>query len=538
MKAKILILTLVLACLTLLPAGMAWAADPPPGVNASVDIALSTVDQGTAVPVIVYAPGHTDDLLAALPVPYDTSDLSLVDGVAVSLNADQINQIAALPYVTQIVADNPVYGFDYQSSLDVTNSTIGLGQIDPPSQGGLTGAGVTVAIIDSGIQDHWDLRTEGQRSRLIGWKDFVNGRRHPYDDAGHGTFVAGLIAGDGAASRPLDQGGFATTQYRGVAPGANIVAIKVLDKFGQCRASDVVAAIAWSIRNKDRYNIRVLNVSVGGSIVGPVASDPMAQAVEAAWKAGIVVIAAAGNEGAFGPGGVLSPANDPAIISVGALNTQQTASTADDTVCSYSSQGPTLFDEFAKPDLVAPGNRLISDRADFSYIDRTYPQNRIPVSTYAPNAPSWWPPTYFMMSGTSASAPVVSGAVALMLQKDPSLTPDDVKLRLMDSADQVNGATANQEGAGELDVAGALAATEHANGPDLSAKLGNGTTILPPDTYDRWLKYAWTKYAWTKYAWTKYAWTKYAWTKYAWTKYAWTKYAWTKYAWTTLMTGE
>jgi serine protease AprX len=532
MRARISVIVVAALSLALLLAAPAWADDPSPGVNPSVEQVLETVDPGTAVPVIVYAPGHTGDLQGDLPIPNATTDLSLVDGVAVDLTAAQIDQIAALPYVSQIVADNMVFGADYQSSMDITNLTIGLGALTPPANGGLTGDNVTVAVIDSGIQDHSDLSTDGRHSRLIGWKDFVNGRKRPYDDAGHGTFVAGLIAGDGSASLPADQGGWATTQFRGVAPGANIVALKVLDKYGQCRSSDVVAAIAWAIHHKRQYNIRVLNISVGGNVGGPTYMDPMAMAVEAAWKAGIVVVSAAGNEGEFGPGGIVSPGNDPYVITVGALNTQQTADRSDDAVASYSSVGPTLFDEFAKPDLVAPGNRLISDRAARSYIDRTWPDNRIAVNTYDPNAPAWAQPDYFMLSGTSAAAPVVAGAIALMIQQDPSLKPDDIKLRLMHSADPVAGASAGQEGAGVVDVPGALAATDKATGPALSADLGNGTTVLDPGTYAEWQKYAWTKYAWTKYAWTKYAWTKYAWTKYAWTKYAWTKYAWTKYAWT------
>ena len=148
------------------------------------------------------------------------------------------------------------------------------------------------------------------------------------------------------------------------------------------------------------------------------------------------------------------------------------------------------------------------------------------------------------MSGTSAAAPVVSGTVALMLEQDPSLTPDDVKVRLMESADPLAGAPPRCQGAGVVDVPGALAATSRADGYALSADLGDGHD--GPAGWSRrdawtkyaWSKYAWTKYAWTKYAWSKYAWSKYAWTKYAWTKYAWSKYAWSKYAWTIVTDGQ
>ena len=186
-----------------------------------------------------------------------------------------------------------------------------------------------------------------------------------------------------------------------------------------------------------------------------------------------------------------------------------------------------MFDEFAKPDLVAPGARLVSLRAKGSFIDRTYPQNRRAGVELHPRAPKKSAQEdYFVMSGTSAAAPVVRGAAALLLQHDPTLTPDDVKARLMGSADAVAGADPLAMGAGALDVPGALASQTHVDGYDLSADLGDGHTILPPDVELQWQKYAWSKYAWSKYAWSKYAWSKYAWSKYAWSKYAWSKYAW------------
>jgi serine protease AprX len=532
-RSRIIFLALLLS-FAVLPASSAWASDNVRGpVNPSVQIALDAVDPGEAVPVIIYAaPGSYADLAGQLPVPDVVTPLPTITAVATTLNATQVAAIAGLPYVSFISADNPVFATDYVGSLDITNLSIGLGFLPAPSAGGPTGNGVTVAIIDSGVADSRDLLDAQGDSRVVGWVDLLKNKKHPYDDAGHGTFIAGLIAGNGAASTPVDQGGYATTQFRGVAPQADIVAIKALDQFGQGRSSGVVAAIGWAIAHKDQYNIRVLNISAGGNVPGPVEKDPMALAVEAAWKAGIVVVCAAGNEGDFGPGSILSPGNDPYVITVGAVDTMQTGTRVDDSVAHYSSVGPTLYDEFAKPDIVAPGNRVISLDVKASYLDRTFPQNVIDVSTYAPGAPASFKSQYFVLSGTSVAAPVVAGVAALMLSNDPSLTPDDVKVRLMASADQVAGATPMQQGAGMVDVPGALSSGTHANGPALSADLGNGTTVLTPDTYVNWDKYAWTKYAWTKYAWTKYAWTKYAWTKYAWTKYAWTKYAWTKYAWT------
>jgi len=516
-------------------ASPAWAAkkDGAAKVDTGAAAALA-VSPGEAVPLIVYAPGHVRQLAAVLSSQAAVERLDLVKAVAVSLTAEQVEALVALPYVSAITSDAPVFAADYASTMDVTNLTIGLGALPAPPDNGPSGAGVTVAVIDSGISATADLRG----SRLVGWKDFVKGKKHPYDDAGHGTFVAGLIAGDGSASLPLDQGGYATQQFRGVAPAAGIVALKVLDKFGNGKASDVIAAIEWATDHKAKYDIRVLNISAGGDIPGPASDDPMAKAVEAAWRAGIVVVCAAGNEGEFGNGGVLSPGNDPLAITVGALDTNQTAALDDDAVCAYSSVGPTLFDEFAKPDLVAPGNRLISLRVKASFIDRTWPRNRIAVSSYAPTAPASVKPAYFKLSGTSTAAPVVAGVVALMLEHDPGLTPDDVKVRLMASARPLAAEPSLVQGAGVVDVPSALTSDVQADGPALSADLGDGSTILPPDVLLKWAKYTWTKYTWTKYAWTEYAWTKYAWTKYAWTKYAWTKYAWTKYAWTVMIHGQ
>ena len=528
MKARTLaaLATTLALTLALASPALASAANPPATIDPGVTAALALAGSDP-VPVIVYAPGHVADLLQVLPTDEATVEpLAIVKGAAIELTADQVDAVAHLPYVRAIVSDEPVVGADYASTMDITNLSIGLAELPAPWQGGPTGAGVTVAVIDSGIADHPDLG--GKRtSRLLAFVDFTKGKNNPYDDAGHGTFVAGLIAGDGTASLPTEQGGMSTQQFRGVAPAADIVALKVLDKFGNGKASDVIAAIQWAIDHKSEYNIRVLNISVGGDIPGPTTDDPMAKAVEAAWKAGIVVVCAAGNEGGFGQGGVLSPGNDPYVVTVGALDTKQTATTNDDTVCTYSSQGPTLFDEFAKPDLVAPGNRLVSLRVPASFIDRTWPENRIPVSSYVAQAPAWVHPAYFKLSGTSTAAPVVAGVAALLIQQDPSLTPDDVKARLMAGATPLPGAAPLAEGAGAVDVPAALASNLHSDGYDLSADLGDGDTILPPDVLVQWAEYSWTKYSWTKYSWTKYSWTKYSWTKYSWTKYSWTKYSWT-----------
>jgi serine protease AprX len=493
------------------------------------------MDASRAIPVIIFAEDAVTDVQAALPASADAKALPLIDGVAARLTPEQIEALAADPAATaaidEIQLDDAVVGLDWPDYLSYTNSAIGLGGVTPAWDGGPTGAGVNVAVLDTGVSAHDDL-TGASGLRVVKFKDFVHRGRKSYDDAGHGTFVAGLIAGNGSASLPEYDAGQATTQYRGVAPEAGIVSLKVLDGEGSGRESDVIRAIAWTIKNRQRYDIGVMNISLGAKITAPAEYDPLAMAVEAAWKSGIVVVAAAGNEGEFGPGGILSPANEPHVITVGADDTRQTRPTDDDIICYYSSVGPTLFDEYAKPDVVAPGNRNISLRVPGSFVDTNWPENQIPVADYIPGAPVDATPQYFKLSGTSTSAPVVSGIAALMLDADPTLTPDDIKLRLMETADPLPETSVHQQGAGVVDVPEALTSSLKANGPTLSEDLGDGTTILPAAVYEGFEDYAWLKFKWTKFKWTKFKWTGTDWQKFKWTGVSWDKFKWTKFKWT------
>ena len=219
------------------------------------------------------------------------------------------------------------------------------------------------------------------------------------------------------------------------------------------------------------------------------------------------------------------------MITVGASDTCQTASTTDDIMTYYSSVGPTLFDEYAKPDVVAPGNHVISIRARDSYIDVNFSFNQIPVSTYAPTAPAGTETNYLSLSGTSTSAPVTAGAVALLLSADSTLTPDDVKVRLMNTADPLPGATRYQQGAGAIDVAAALDDASRADGYALSADLGDGMTILDRDVYSAWDQRVWSKYGWTKSKWSKFLGSKFKWSKFKWSKFKWSDVGWSKFKW-------
>ncbi len=268
----------------------------------------------------------------------------------------------------------------------------------------------------------------------------LNGADGIDDWSGHGTHVTSIIAG----SRTTN-----AARYQGVAPGVDVVAVKAFEPDGSARYIDVIKGLDWIVEHRERYGIRVLNLSFSGRAVSRYWEDPLNQAVMAAWQAGIVVVAAAGNSGPA-PMTVGVPGNIPYVITVGAMTDSYTpVDPTDDVLASWSSAGPT-HDGFVKPDLVAPGGHLLGIIPDESWIALEYPQYF--------NAEG----DYFTMSGTSQATAVVAGVVALMLESDPSLTPDDVKCRLMAtarSAEREDGSAAYsvfQQGAGMID---ALAAT-------------------------------------------------------------------------------
>src|SRR4029077_2689331 len=282
--------------------------------------------------------------------------------------------------------------------------------------------------------------------------------------------------------------------YRGVAPEAQIINLRALDSTGAGTDSSVIAAIQRAIALQSTYNIRVLNLSVGRQVYESYTVDPLCQAVEAAWNAGIVVVVAAGTSGGdntLGTNGyatIGAPANDPYVITVGASDLHGTGWQSAQTVASYSSKGPTLLDHVVKPDIVAPGNRVVSLLAANTTLPNTYPQYDVyPCNSWGTTCGSQYGPAqYFRLSGTSMATPAVSGAAALLLQQNSQMTPDQVKARLMKTswkgykqyynAYDTYGRTYNLQhdvfavGAGYLDVAAALASTDMAGATNGSAK--------------------------------------------------------------------
>lgn len=247
-----------------------------------------------------------------------------------------------------------------------------------------TGKGITAAILDSGIVHHIDFE-----DRILAFADFVSGETQPYDDNGHGTHIAGILAGSGRKSKG---------KYQGIAPGCSLVVGKVLNRRGSGNLSDILNGIRWCMDHRKMYNIRIINISVGmmkGS--RPQMEERLIQMAQEAWDAGMVVVCAAGNNGPS-PGSVTIPGNCKTVITVGAADDAG----GRDPKKSYSGRGPTK-DCIVKPEILAPGTDIVSCNKTGGYTRKT---------------------------GTSMAVPVVSGAIALMLEKDPDLTPVEVKLRL------------------------------------------------------------------------------------------------------------
>jgi len=305
---------------------------------------------------------------------------------------------------------------------------------------GWNGTGIGIAVIDSGVSSIYDLNTDDNlSSRIVYSQSFVSGDSSTADAFGHGTHIAGIIAGNAYTSSTSNYRGV----YRGIAPEAKIINLRVLDSTGASTDSSVIAAIQQTITLQSTYNIRVINLSLSRGVYESYTLDPLCQAVESAWRAGIVVVAAAGNMGQYDGAGtngyatIGAPGNDPYVITVGATNTHGTGNQTSQTMASYSSKGPTAFDHIVKPDLVAPGNAIVSRMSSTgNALVTSYPALAVyPCNSSRTNCGAQYGSARYMrLSGTSMTTPVVSGVAALLIQKTPSLTPDQVKARLMKTA--------------------------------------------------------------------------------------------------------
>ncbi len=356
--------------------------------------------------VIVELSGRRTDQIDSLVQEYNGKihrKLGVVPSLVVELPYDSIPELAKSRQVKRIWYDAQV-----KSLLNTAVAAIGGSGVKKMA---FTGKNVTVAVLDTGVYPHRDLISP--QNRIVAWIDFINNRQVPYDDNGHGTHVAGIIAGNGLSS---------SGKYSGIAPETNLAVVKVLDKNGNGSLSAIIEGIDWCIKNKNKYNIRIINLSFGAVAQDSYRTDLLCRATTAAWENGIAVCTAAGNDGPEA-GTINTPGINPKIITIGNLDHRRTITGIDDSVHPTSSRGSTSG-KIKKPDLLAPGTDIISLKPGGGYRSLT---------------------------GTSMAASLVSGAVALLLEKEPSLRPDQIKRVLMKNARKIS-SDPNAQGAGVINL--------------------------------------------------------------------------------------
>lgn len=423
------------------------------------------------------------DLAAQLTEKYGgkvTSRLEIINAVGAILSDQAVAQLRLEKGILAITPNGSVKSSDAASRENESNPAGGkTPSTDYPEvvgadvvwSQGVNGSGVTVAVLDTGLGDLDALkkRMNGTTGRIVGWKDYIENSAGPRDPNGHGSHVAGIIANSQKDS---------TNQWNGVAPGVNLVGVRVLDEDGVGTYETVISGLQWVLLKKTQYNIRIVNLSLVAPVQSAYWADPLNQAVTAVWSGGITVIVAAGNSGP-NPLSISVPGNNPYVVTVGAFTDNFTPNNWDDDYLTpFSGAGPTL-DGFVKPDLIAPGAHMVSVVPDHSSLSDQYPANRLPEK-------------YFKLAGTSQATAVVSGIAALVLSQNPSLTPNQVKMRLTASAlPWVNVTTTNavysmwQQGAGIANAPDAVFATitGAANaGMDIQADL-LGTTHYEGHSY-------------------------------------------------------
>jgi serine protease AprX len=419
--------------------------------------------------------------------------LALVNGVSARVPQSAVAGLEAEGFSVVPDAAAHVVADDFDpAAFDAS-----LGAIDPGAGWGSdAGEGIGVALVDTGVADTPDLA-----GRLVRGPD-ISGEGDGIDHYGHGTFMAGLIAGDGTSSR-LAGGPIHT----GVAPAARVISVKVAGADGSTSLSKLIAGIGWVVLHQDEVGASVLNLSFGIDAPMPYEANPLSAAVEAAWSSGLTVVVAAGNDGA---GNVTSPGDDPYVITVGATDTHGTVAADDDTVAPWS--GSKDSHRYAKPDVLAPGTSIVSLRAPGSTIDTSFPAARIGTD-------------YFRGSGTSMSTAITAGAAAVLLQHHPGATPDDVKGAIVDSSVSIGKKVLG----GELD----LSAADHATSKGAWEQhyqivfdgLGIGLDKMP------WVGTRWSGSTWSGTRWSGTRWSGSTWSGTRWSGSTWSGSTWSGSTW-------
>jgi serine protease AprX len=412
---------------------------------------------GTSRVIIETVDGSASDSLIRSLHGRPGRRLAILHGQVAEIPNSALDELAGHAGVRAIRLDRRVHG-----TLERTGGAVGATWAR--ENFGVDGSGVGVAIVDSGVTSwHDDLGAQ----RVVHFADFVDFQPVAYDDYGHGTHVAGIIAGNGYDSNGA---------RRGIAPGANLVVLKVLDGDGNGYISNVIAALDYAVAHRAQFNIRVVNLSVAAGVYESYNTDPLTLAARRAVEAGVVVVTAAGNfgrnaQGRAQNGGVTAPGNAPWVLTVGATSHNGTVSRADDSVAPFSSRGPSRFDHTAKPDVVAPGVGIESLADGSSLLFATHPLARLWGTVDTVTQP------YLSLTGTSMAAPVVAGTIALMLQANPALTPNLVKAILQYTSEHRSAYDALTQGAGFLNARGAV---------QLARRLGGDLTTAAAQDPTPW----------------------------------------------------
>jgi serine protease AprX len=429
-----------------------------------------------------------------------TRDLHVINGYGATMSAASAERLLDLPSVANVVLNRAV---QTSGMVDGTKTSFlesaGLDRLWK-GRGIGTGKGVTVAVVDTGIAgDHPDFRTSSTdgTSRVIATTVTNPDAETDVDTFGHGTHVAGLIAGDGndrPAGDPL------RGKYVGSAPDANLVSVKVADEEGNSSLIDVIYGLQFVVDHKDELGIRVVNLSLTSATTESYKTDPLDAAVESAWLHGIVVVAAAGNKGEASDAVQYAPGNDPYAITVGGVDTMGTKRTGDDTLASWSSRGTTQ-DGFAKPEVVAPGAHIVGPFAAGSLFGELCP-------TCVTDG------QYFKIGGTSMAAAIVSGVVAGLLEEHPEWTPDQVKGALVNNLRRISGGTR-----GEVDAEKA----NRANRRDLVSNVG----LTPNELIDSatgdidYTRASWSRASWSQVEGDRASWSRASWSRASWSRASW-----------------
>jgi serine protease AprX len=412
-----------------------------------------------------------------------TENFDSLDVIAVKLPAGSLLQLLNLPGIAYVSPDRQVMMLGHLSSTTGADAA----RDSSPLNSGLDGSGVGIAVLDSGIySSHKSFTGRTNTTRVVVSKDFT-GEGRTDDPFGHGTHVASIAVGNGT---------IADEAYLGIAPNANLINLRVLNSNGTGTTSGLLKGLNWVMKNRSLHNIRVVNLSLGAAAVDSYRNDPICKAVRKLVDSGIVVAAAAGNNGVDANGQkvygqIHSPGIEPSVITVGAANTYGTDSRADDTMTTYSSRGPTRgywtdaaglkhYDNLIKPDVVAPGNKIVDAESPGNLLVTQHPELDAGVSS---------DPTRKMMrlSGTSMATPVVAGTAALMLQANSKLTPNLVKAILMYTSQPLAGSNTFEQGMGQVNIEGAvrltrLVRTDLQNTYYLGSPLLNGEDPSPSTT--------------------------------------------------------